>query len=320
MSNRDRENPRSRLWEVMARQFLDNEVRDGLPEVARIAVELGLSEAEVRDVWLNEVTPAVGFNLRCVAGEWAGWDRAWLIRRIRRRRRCSSWPVGRMLGQLLRVRVADGLLESIVRLMVILATAPARERVELTRQLETLAGHFFHCDARRFTDRPVAELHRLRAIWGPSVEAALRPALAGGNASKARERVESALRREQGGCLRRRRDTEIRRAKAELVALLDRVMGYVEQSRDFDWSSWTDSNEALRELRAARATVLAGDMPLDLYVFFLPTGDLQEVSLQCGWAEDYLELAAQFDTAWGQLGKLLPVALETSIDEIANPE
>ena len=69
MSNRDRENLRSWLWEVMARQFLDNEVRDGLPEVARIAVELGLSEAEVRDVWLNEVTPAVGSNLRCVAGE-----------------------------------------------------------------------------------------------------------------------------------------------------------------------------------------------------------------------------------------------------------
>ena len=181
----------------MAEQFLDNEVRSNLPEVARIAVELGLSQAEVRYVWLNEVTPAVGFNMRRVAGEWAGWDRGWLVRRIRRRRRCSSWPVGRMLGQLLRVRAADGLLESIVRLMVILGAAPTRERVELTRQIEAFAGHFFNCGARRFTDCSAAELDRLRAVWGPSLEAALRPALASGSASKARERVESALRREQ---------------------------------------------------------------------------------------------------------------------------
>jgi hypothetical protein len=51
--------------------------RQDLPLTALCCVEAGLSAAQARQVWQFEVSPAVGFNLLSVAGEWAYWDEDW---------------------------------------------------------------------------------------------------------------------------------------------------------------------------------------------------------------------------------------------------
>ena len=64
--------------------------------MARVLAESGLSEAELEAIWLEEVTPALAFNLSVVAGEWAYFDLDWLEARIVRQRSyrhlIRRWP------------------------------------------------------------------------------------------------------------------------------------------------------------------------------------------------------------------------------------
>jgi hypothetical protein len=74
---------------------------------------------------------------------------------------------------------------------------------------------------------------------------------------------------------------------------------------DFAWSSWEDAPAALAELDRQIGAVEGGQLPppLDLAVLLAPTGPMQEVSLSSGWAQQFLEVAARFDTVaeqvWG---------------------
>nr|WP_156924892.1 hypothetical protein [Marinomonas ushuaiensis] len=45
-------------------------------------MESGFKQEEVHNILWKEVFPAVGDNLRCVAGEWAGFNSEWLKERI----------------------------------------------------------------------------------------------------------------------------------------------------------------------------------------------------------------------------------------------
>ena len=67
----------------------------------------------------------------------------------------------------------------------------------------------------------------------------------------------------------------------------------------FDWSSWADSDAALREVDALIATLDADRLPnrLTIRVLFAPTGPIQEVSLSSGWADEFLALTERFDRA-----------------------
>jgi hypothetical protein len=69
-------------------------------------------------------------------------------------------------------------------------------------------------------------------------------------------------------------------------------------SNDFTWSSWEDAAAALAELDRQIAVIEGGLLPpkLDLAVLFAPTGSMQEVSLSSGWAQEFLVIAARFDT------------------------
>jgi hypothetical protein len=40
-------------------------------------------------------------------------------------------------------------------------------------------------------------------------------------------------------------------------------------------------------------------------LLFLPTGTLQEISIQNGWSEEYLKLATEFDTIYERVYKLM---------------
>ena len=70
-------------------------------------------------------------------------------------------------------------------------------------------------------------------------------------------------------------------------------------SNCFDWSSWEDAEDALREMDALIDILTWGGLPdrLVVSVLFAPTGPIQEVSLSNGWAYEFLILAERFDRA-----------------------
>jgi hypothetical protein len=71
---------------------------------------------------------------------------------------------------------------------------------------------------------------------------------------------------------------------------------------DFAWSSWEDSEAALREIDRLISRIESGSLPSfrDLTVLFAATGPIQEVSLSSGWGQDFVLLADQFDAAIDQ--------------------
>jgi hypothetical protein len=95
-------------------------------------------------------------------------------------------------------------------------------------------------------------------------------------------------------------------ARQQLVKVLREARALLAlPGNDFAWSSWEDAPAALAELDRQIADVESGHLPpqLDLAVLFAPTGPIQEVSLSSGWGQEFLDVAARFDTAaervWG---------------------
>jgi hypothetical protein len=70
---------RAPVWEALAEFWLDTELVDyQFDYIARIIAASPYSIEEVQAIHDYEVAPAVSANLACVAGEWAGFDQAWL--------------------------------------------------------------------------------------------------------------------------------------------------------------------------------------------------------------------------------------------------
>jgi hypothetical protein len=68
---------------------------------------------------------------------------------------------------------------------------------------------------------------------------------------------------------------------------------------DFTWSGWKSSDDALRQIDEFIALIEAGNLPkrTEIEFLFLPTGDIQEVSVSSGWGAEFLTLADNFDKA-----------------------
>lgn len=104
------------VWTALSNLFLDTDVallRDG---DARVLGASPYSLDRIERILIDEVTPACGANLRSVAGEWAGFDEAWLetrIAEVRIRRRPGQrmrlmWPDWLLLrSQVARLRDAE---------------------------------------------------------------------------------------------------------------------------------------------------------------------------------------------------------------------
>ena len=66
------------------------------------------------------------------------------------------------------------------------------------------------------------------------------------------------------------------------------------ERNDFSRSSWKDQNHAISESDSIIVALETGSLP-DFRGLFAPTGPIQEVSLSSGWAQEFLDLAEQFD-------------------------
>ena len=136
---------RRKVWIAFAEHFLDTETRQELPWSALAAVEAGFTVEEARDIWRYEVTPSVGFNGWCVAGEWAAWGDDWLLERTGRiaSRRRFRPNVATWLRYRLTVHFGHGVWVAIERLMRALLAVEPGERRALAGELAALAQHYF---------------------------------------------------------------------------------------------------------------------------------------------------------------------------------
>lgn len=187
---------RIELWMDMAEHFLDTETRPHIPLTALRCVEAGLTPSQARDVWRYEVTPAVAFNLWDVAGEWAAWDRDWLIQRIERLR--AGWwsrpGTLRALRHRVRAQCLEGVWCAIERCMLTLTEAAnCEERARLAADLALLSGHYFDFCQQELATLPGATRRRVRALYPEPFRQAMAPALVPGEAKGADARVRTAL-------------------------------------------------------------------------------------------------------------------------------
>lgn len=66
------------LWSALGELYLDTQSDLNVPFIVRTAKAGGFTAAEVEQILLWEVRPALYENLLSMAGEWAGWDQNWL--------------------------------------------------------------------------------------------------------------------------------------------------------------------------------------------------------------------------------------------------
>jgi len=174
---------RERVWFCMAEHFLDTETRQSLPGTALVCLEAGYDAAQLGEIWRDEVTPALAFNLLSVAGEWAYWDRAWLTERVARQRRGGAWS---WLRRALRVDWLAGPRESCERFARLLSEFPPSERRAVSDELGAMAQHYFD-----FMPEPL-RARRCLALRARFLEAAL-PATVRGEHQAALARLDQAL-------------------------------------------------------------------------------------------------------------------------------
>lgn len=185
---------RVEVWVSMAEHFLDTETRQDIPHTALRCAEAELSTVDVRRIWLGEVSPAVGFNVLDIAGEWAGWDRDWLLGRIARVR--GRNPVRAGVCRWLRGRfdLLGGVRTSIERCAAALqAESSGADRGRLSRDLRFLAQHYFDFCPAAFGTLDAVDAERIRALYPEPFRYIMGPALVRGEARAAEARVAAAL-------------------------------------------------------------------------------------------------------------------------------
>ncbi|MDH3232680.1 MAG: hypothetical protein OEQ29_04080 [Alphaproteobacteria bacterium] len=85
---------------------------------------------------------------------------------------------------------------------------------------------------------------------------------------------------------------------SELADLLRECLVHIERSADSMYAGQSAADIA-EMFRAAIAKLERGE-PINkgaLKILFLPTGDLQEISIDNGWGDEFVALAARFDRA-----------------------
>ena len=86
--------------------------------------------------------------------------------------------------------------------------------------------------------------------------------------------------------------------REQLIAVLRETRLLLQRpDNDLVWSSWENSDHAVREIDHHIQSVETGRLPdpLILSMLFGPTGPIQEVSLSSGWGENFLTIAERFD-------------------------
>ena len=92
-------------------------------------------------------------------------------------------------------------------------------------------------------------------------------------------------------------ETNMKENTMVLIEIIKTVRSKISDSTDVSWSGFESVNELQTELDKDIISLESGDFSsLKTYkVYFLPTGEFQEISMSNGWGEEYLKLANKFD-------------------------
>ncbi len=71
------------VWIALSELFLDTELQeDDHQRIAHVLASSPYAEKKLDEILRFEVTPVLKWNLLSVAGEWAGFDEAWLREKL----------------------------------------------------------------------------------------------------------------------------------------------------------------------------------------------------------------------------------------------
>jgi hypothetical protein len=70
------------VWPALSDLFLDTDISRSRKWRIRLLAESPYSLKELEKILIHEVYPVCVFNLFCMAGEWAGFEKEWLESRI----------------------------------------------------------------------------------------------------------------------------------------------------------------------------------------------------------------------------------------------
>jgi hypothetical protein len=135
---------------ALADLYLDTEVRDGLPRLSELMASSGLSPTELELLWRKQVTPSVHWNLKTTAGEWAGFDRNWLLSEVARRAErpgLVSVPIVGALVHRFRAFGAEREFRVALALALRLQRLPEEQRARRVAIWQALAHVYFAVDS-----------------------------------------------------------------------------------------------------------------------------------------------------------------------------
>ncbi len=89
----------------------------------------------------------------------------------------------------------------------------------------------------------------------------------------------------------------------ELISILKTVRVNISDDSDCDWSYFETPQQARSEIDQYIVELKNANMASlpDISTHFAPTAGYQELSLQNGWSDQYIELADKFDTIHSKL-------------------
>lgn len=79
------------VWNALSDLYLDTDVTLSHASIVRTLTASPYSLDALHEMLMYDVHPALYQNLMSVAGEWAGFDEAWLVERIATIRRQPRW-------------------------------------------------------------------------------------------------------------------------------------------------------------------------------------------------------------------------------------
>ena len=79
------------VWNALSDLYLDTDVTLSHDYIVRTLAASPYPLDELHEMLMYDVHPALYWNLMSVAGEWAGFDEAWLVERIATVRRQPRW-------------------------------------------------------------------------------------------------------------------------------------------------------------------------------------------------------------------------------------
>jgi hypothetical protein len=116
------------VWDAIADLFLDTVIDTPIRDyVARELAGSPFTVDELEAIYRYEVAPVVHWNLKIIAGEWAGFHQEWLAERIpaylAKRGPLERWWARSLVGRWWRTSRTNGDWQKVIRQVVVLRAA-----------------------------------------------------------------------------------------------------------------------------------------------------------------------------------------------------